>query len=217
MRNLRLLFVVSFASLVGTWSSIPAFADTITATEIRGLRSESGLQAGAFLLGFSAVKDRTDDRTVAHFDLRTLTGPRDYAYLSFGIRNIDPGGPVGTLNFYWFYGDGTVSVDEWNAGIFLAQVVVPDETSIIDVGLGGLVDQALADRASFLSFRMSTTSLDRFDLIHIFGDTRGSLCPCVPDVASLTTVPEPTTLLLTMSGLSGLLLARGRFAACAHE
>jgi hypothetical protein len=217
MRSLRLLFVVSFAALVCAWSSIPAFADTITATEIRGLRYSSPelMPPQFFLLEFSAVKALTEDRTVAHFDLRTLTGPGAYAYLSFGIYNLDPGGSVGTLDFYWFYGDGTVSVDEWDAGTFFAQVVVPDSPSIIDVALGGLVDQAWSDRASFLSFRMSTTSLDRFDLIPIFGDTRGSgssCFQCVPDVVSLTTVPEPTTLLLTMSGLSGLLLARRRFA-----
>jgi hypothetical protein len=62
------------------------------------------------------------DHTVAHFRLADFGGGIDSARLRIRLQNIDPELPLGDLDVCSFFGDGTVSADEWNAGDFYYRV-----------------------------------------------------------------------------------------------
>ena len=134
-----------------------ASADTIAPTEMLGLRSDS------LVLTFSAVKNPTEDRTIAHFDISGLSGDVTGSTLNLGISNIDPNSPAGTLDVYSFAGDGTVSLDEWSTGsLFHNFAGIAGGYSTLTVDISTLLADAILDGDTYLSFNIRTTSSDRF-------------------------------------------------------
>lgn len=183
-----MLRVVGPAFLIAT----AAHADDIAAADARGIRI-IGSQ-GPLLLDFLAVKRTTtplDDRTVAEFPLSSVTGTHAFA-LVLGMEDLDPGSPPGTIDVYWYVGDGVVTADEFFAGV-LTTSFQTDGNGIFSVDVTSAVNQALAANASFVGFRLSTVTADRYFLGAIAGQPepvlRVSAAACYANCDASTVPP----------------------------
>ncbi|MBP7002120.1 hypothetical protein [Amaricoccus sp.] len=128
-----------------------AEAATIHASSITGLRDISN---EILVLGFQAAKKFPDmeDRTIAHFDVTTLTAAPRFAKLVIPLSNSDPNGEDGALKVYSFAGDGVVSVDEWNSGSLVRKFSHLGQPGRLEVDVTQLVAAALASGDQYLSF-----------------------------------------------------------------
>lgn len=124
-------------------------AATLTATDITGLRKFPGQPP--LLLDFQAVK-LTEDRTVAHFDVRSLRSAPSQASLFIPILNIDAGGADGTFEVYKFAGDGVVSVDEWDSGSLVRSYARLDQPGTLRLDVTEVLAAALSAGDDFVSF-----------------------------------------------------------------
>ncbi len=209
MKSVASIIRTGAIALVLAAAAPVAGATTLDPTEMRGIRESSGC-APFCLLDFSAVKDVTEDRTIAHFDITGL-GSWTAATLNIGLNNIDPGAPDGTLDIYHFAGDGIVSFDEWSAGSLLSTATgIAGGYSTLQLDISALLATAIGNGDSFLSFRFSTTSSDRFWLNDTIGGVTSSTSGEGPTFIDLEMppVPLPAGVLLLLTGLGALAVAR---------
>jgi PEP-CTERM motif len=180
---------------------------TLQPTAITGLRNGTPSDPSkAILLAFQSVTIG-EDRTIAHFGIQGLSQVAQ-ATMTIPIIDIDPGPPLGTFDVYYFYGDGIVSTDEWNAGTLLQSfnnldVVEPTLRVDLTVDVTSVLNAGIQQNEPFLSFNFRAGSgTDRYHL----GDLGR-----VPNTSiALTTVPEPSTLTLLALGVVGLAVMRRR-------
>ena len=176
--------MLPLATMVLFLSSATRAADSVTLlpTHETGLRSfNDGVDV--ILLTFDDVKKFTEDRTVAHFDLRGLSGVVPNATLNIPIDSIGDGFGLfggGTLELYAFAGDGTVSVDEWDAGTLFTAVTVPLGQSIHSVDITNLVQAAVKRGDPFLSFSFRASGPDRYGLSEAVGLPEPSILMTFP-------------------------------------
>jgi hypothetical protein len=152
---------------------------TITPTDMTGLRSLGSL----FVLSFEAVKKvgNLEDRTVAHFYVGGLPEALPNASLSIPVDNIDPGTPGGIFEVYSFVGDGMVSTDEWDAGtLFHAFAGLPGERLTLSVDITELLQSAIENGDSYLSFNFRAGNSDRYWLSDIVGLPEPSITIVLP-------------------------------------
>ncbi len=186
---MRTPVMMTLAALASAW---PAAAQDIAAADARGIRTISG--QGPLLLTFLAVKRTStplDDRTVAEFPLAPVAGPHTYA-LVLGMEDLDPGAPAGTVDVYWYVGDGVVTAEEFNAGTLTTSFPC-DGNGVFSVDVTAAVGQALALHAPFVGFRLSTVTADRYFLGSIAGQPEPVLrigaSACYPNCDGSTGVP----------------------------
>jgi hypothetical protein len=177
------------------------FDIVLNATELRGLRSFDHTTASAFLLGVGSqpVKFETEDRTIGHFSLNTVTNDLDSAELRIPLSNFDPEPPLGTFGVLAFYGDGVVSPNEWDLGTLIQQFTeVGGQTTTLIVNVSSTMKNGLMQRKPNVSFNFrGGPGTDRYFL----GGSVG-----LPDSTILLHyVPEPSTLLLLGFGAISVL------------
>jgi len=131
---------------------------------VTGLRSTDG-GATVLLLTFSAVK-KTEDRTIAHFDISSLSGTNLNATLVIPIQNIDPDDPTGTFDVYSFQGDGAVSIDEWNSGTLIHHLTgISGSKQTLKCDVSTPLNNAITSNANHLSFNFRHGGADdRYNL-----------------------------------------------------
>ena len=174
---------------------------------ITGLRNDTpAVPSGAFLLGFQAVNPLNEDRTISHFAIDGL-GPVTNATLSIPVEELDPGLPLGVFDVYYFYGDGTVSADEWDFGTLLQSLTnVDGDYSDLFVDVTGILNAGIQQNKSYLSFNFRAGSgSDRY----ILGAGAGIALP--DSSIAITPVPEPSTLVLLTLGTITILFAPRKF------
>jgi len=191
---LKKLLILTFA-ITGLLSS-GLNAATITPADMTGLRSfDAGVNV--LLLTFDAVKTGTEDRTIAHFDISTLSGATLSAVLEIPINNIDPGLPAGTFDVYSFTGDGIVSIDEWNAGVLeQAFTGIEGGNQTLSLDITTLLLNSISNNDTYLSFNFrGGVGTDRYWLSDING---------LPDPVINTIVPVPAAVWLFVGGMGML-------------
>jgi hypothetical protein len=193
------------AAIILVWAALTDLhASVITPTDVTGLRSfDRG--GNVLLLGFSAVKLGTEDRTVAHFDISKF--PFLHSNLTIPLQNIDPGGPDGILEVYSFFGDGEVSTDEWSVGTFLTSFGgLTDEFQTVSVDIFDLLKTARTGHNQYLSFSLRAGNSDRYWLVDEVG------WPQISIISTSPSVPEPGTVFLLGVGVFTVALWRKRRA-----
>jgi hypothetical protein len=169
----------------------PARADDIPAADARGIRI-IGTQ-GPLLLTFLAVKFTStplDDRTVAEFPLAGVASAAG-VQLVLGIEDLDPGAPPGTIDVYWYVGDGVVTASEFFAGTYSTSFQ-SDGNGVFSVDVSDAVGLALAQHAAYVGFRLSTVTADRYFLGSIAGQPEPILrvgSACYANCDGSTTAP----------------------------
>jgi len=183
-------FTIIFCSLIST----AATASIITPTDMTGLRSFDG-GANVLLLSFDAVKSGTEDRTIAHFDISSLTYMPQSSIFDIPIDNIDPGLPGGIFEVYAFAGDGVVSIDEWNAGSLIHTFYgIEGGYSTLSFDITTLLQNAYTNGDTYLSFNFRAgDGTDRFWLSDVVG---------IAEPTITSTVPVPAAFWLFVTGLS---------------
>jgi hypothetical protein len=173
-------------------AALPALAQDIAPADARGIRIIQG--QGPLLLTFLAVKKTStplDDRTVAEFPLASVSGQHSFA-LALGIEDLDPGAPAGTIDVYWYVGDGVVTAQEFFAGALTTSFDC-DGNGVFTVDVTDAVNQALAQQAAFVGFRLSTITADRYFLGSIAGQPEPVLrvgpSACYANCDGSTTAP----------------------------
>jgi hypothetical protein len=181
--------LVAIAALAG---ALPALGQDLPAADARGIRIISG--QGPLLLTFLAVKFTStplDDRTVAEFPLASVPAGGQYS-LVLGLSDLDPGAPAGTIDVYWYVGDGVVTAEEFFAGALTTSFQF-DGNGVVVVDVTDAVEQALALHAGFVGFRLSTVTADRYFLGSIVGLPEPALrigpAPCFANCDGSTTPP----------------------------
>jgi hypothetical protein len=145
-----------------------ALGQDIPAADARGIRI-IGTQ-GPLLLTFLAIKRTStplDDRTVAEFPLASVPAGASCS-LVLGLSDLDPGPPPGTIDVYWYVGDGVVTEQEFFAGSLTTSFQY-DGVGVVSVDVSAAVAQAIAQNANFVGFRLSTVTADRYFLGSIVG------------------------------------------------
>ena len=196
MRDFRRLWPVVVAlTIAAVFTAERCDAVEIAPSDERGIRRFDGVPP--ILLDFVAIKAGTEDRTVLEFDVSGLAATPRQTLLILPIRDIDEGGPVGTIDVFTFVGDGVVAPSDFFAGDFYQQVIDNEFMAYLEIDVTAAVQNTLAVGGRFLGFRLSTTSSDRYDR-----DSSAHL----PDPVLLAAVPEPPVAALFVFGLSTLVL-----------
>ncbi|RIK77076.1 MAG: hypothetical protein DCC67_13080 [Planctomycetota bacterium] len=168
----------------------------LDAHDITGLR-------GSLVLTFQAVKIGTEDRVVAHFDLNGVEPGFEAAVLRIPLANWDPEPPAGSLGVYWFYGDGVVSADEWDAGMLLREVAgIEAPVATLAVEVTSAVNEGLAQQQPYLSFVYRGGPSDRYFL--------GSIVNLPDSTILLDYVPEPASWAMAGVGILAVGICRRR-------
>jgi hypothetical protein len=174
-------------------SAGPAHADLLVPTDAQGIRQLPG-QSPA-LLTFLSINQSIEDRTVLEFDLRGLAPGVASAVLSLELRNLGPA--PGAIDVFTFAGTGTVTPDLFNAGSFFTSVGTnPVGLNTVAVDVTAAVEAAVEAGDTFLGFRLSTATSDRY----LLGPPYTPAGPTL-DVSA---VPEPASLALV--GIGALVL-----------
>ena len=223
MKRFRLIIMALMT--ISVLSNSTLFAHIISAEDGKGIRTDLD---GHYLLSFLAVKHGEgddwyfDDSTYLEYDISGLSlAAGDTVTLDIvGMRNLDgETDPAGVIEVYSYYGDGTITVDDFDAGgdnayyrfeaagelqtrvivqngltITISEYIVSDTS--IDVT--SPIQDALAAGESYVGFRLSTLTSDRYDFYALEEYY----------IPTLNVIPEPCTLALL--GLGGLLIKRKR-------
>jgi hypothetical protein len=179
-------------------------AELLSPADARGIRELPGQPPA--LLTFLSINQSIEDRTVIEFDLRGLSAGVAAAELDLELRNL---GPVpGAIDVFTFAGTGTVTPDLFNAGTLFTSFGT-DQVGLesVAVDVTAAVQAAVAAGDSFLGFRLSTTTSDRYFLGPPY-------TPAGPAL-DVTAVPEPSSLTLAGLGALGLLIYSWRRRKCA--
>lgn len=186
----------------GSVSSANAATLSLLPTDMTGLRSfDNG--ANVLLLTFDAVKTSTGDRTIAHYELESLTNETiSTATLTIPLLNLDPGGRLGTFEVYSFNGDGVVSTDEWASGT-LIQVFdsVEERLPVLSLDVTSYIQDALSDNFEFLSFNFrADLGTDRYFLSDIVRLPEPAIT--LETLEPPASVPEPSMILGSITAVS---------------
>lgn len=197
--KMRVSIILTFMVLV---SVVQADTNqTVLPHSMTGLRSFGG---SAFMLDFCAIK--SIDRTVMHFDVRGLGAVRN-ATLNVPVWDQDAGVmPAGSIDFYAFAGDGTVSSDEWDAGTFFARVSgISAANQVLTLDVTSLLQGDAAHGQSYMSFVLRPGPPPAG---WTFGPNFWLGDGFAPSPSLSVTLPEPGTVVLL--GLGAALLRRRR-------
>ena len=202
-----IVFLILLLPISTTCAAIQT-VESVDAKSVIGYSSSSVVENGLLI----KIGSYYDVRAFLEYDISGLslaegqTVTLDILYL----RNHDHDDPAGVVDVYSYYGDGSVTVDDFDAGTYLSSYEAAGELMVIYTSLGGTISdyytsvsldvtdiilEALAAGENYIGFRLSTLTTDRYDL--------GANDLPIP---VLTVVPEPGTLLLL--GLGGLALCR---------
>ena len=195
-----------------------AFGLTINAVDLDCFRGENEnlYESSTLLISYGVWENWVfDDRVFLEYDISGLSlAAGDTVTLDIVDMVVsDPGGSVGVVDVYSYYGDGEIGVDDFDAGgndafySFYAPGEYAEREILGEIVTGYLESEsivvtdiildAIADNQQYVGFRLSTLTSDRYAL-------GVNLLP----VPVLTVVPEPCTLALL--GLGGLLIKRKR-------
>lgn len=140
------------------------------------------------------------DRTAIEFDISTLPAAIALATLDLGIQNQDPGGPVGVIDVFTYEGDGVIAPEEFYAGDWTLSFPHNGPPGVVSVDVTSIIQDAVDVGQTYVGFRLSTETNDRYFLGAIVG---------LPDPV-LTVIPEPAVATMLAIGSVSLLFRRRR-------
>ena len=202
MNKKIIVFLILLLPISTTCAAIQT-VESVDAKSVIGYSSSSVVENGLRI----KIGSYYDVRAFLEYDISGLV-LEEGETVTLDIVNMSNGdgeGEIGVIDIYSYYGDGSVTVDDFDAGTYYKSF---DALGVWTVTYGdgwtsseylvnesidvtGIILDAIANGQSYIGFRLSTLTSDRYTLSY---------------TPTLTIVPEPMTMLLL--GLGGMMIRR---------